>query len=216
MRVRHSIIKTAGFVALANLFLFAAAVQADQAVYLENEASYCEIFYAINPDVPEECAIELGLVQDNGLKALGLTTRSIRLHQPDQASPAESLPASQADSLSDDTISIAMRVPFLFNSDQLTDDAKAILDRIAKVLNSDIMLRNSILIEGHADATGASTYNRSLSERRAKAVQAYLVEEHLIVIDRLQATGKGEAEPYDPANPNASVNRRVEFTNLGS
>ena len=216
MRVRSLTIRALGFMALANLLLCAAAAKANQAVYLENEASYCEIFHAINPDIPEECVKELGLSRDADLKTKGLLTRSIRIHETNEVNAPEIRPVEQADSTSEEDIAIALRVPFLFNSDQLTDDAKTILDKIAKVLNSELMLENSILIEGHADATGAMTYNRTLSERRAEAVLAYLVQEHLIVIDRLQATGKGEAEPYDPANPNAGINRRVEFTNLGS
>ena len=67
---------------------------------------------------------------------------------------------------------------------------------------------------GHADARGKEDYNANLSDKRAQAVMDYLVDEHDIDPDRLEWTGKGESEPYDPANPDADVNRRVEFKNI--
>jgi len=212
MWVQSSMIKALGIFALAGFCLSALAAQADQATALENDASYCEIFQAINPAVPETCFEELGLTGEGGLQTGGPKTRSIRIHEQNQTVQ----PADHSKSGSEDDLAIAMQVPFLFDSNQLTDEARTILDRVADVLNSDLMSAESILIEGHADANGAETYNLSLSTHRALAVQAYLSNEHGITMDRLLATGKGEAEPYDPANPEASVNRRVEFTNLGS
>ena len=226
-------IKTLGLIAFANPLIGAATAQADQATYLGQDASYCEIFQAINPSVPEHCFGELGLSSQD----VEPRTRSIRIHEPSKAVQSATYAAAPADASAeapaeaaapalataeatagagaDEDYSIAMRVPFHFDSDQLTGEAKAILDRVARVLNSELMRDNDILIEGHADATGAEGYNLALSTRRALAVQAYLADEHMIVMDRLPATGKGEAEPYDPANPRASINRRVEFKNLG-
>jgi outer membrane protein OmpA-like peptidoglycan-associated protein len=214
MQGQGTIIKTVGIVALANFLLCVAAAQADQATYLKQEASYCEIFQAINPNIPEECYEELGLQQDMGATR-GLKTRGIRLHTPNKAVQSASHAAAPAEDGADETYAIAMHVPFLFDSDQLTDEARSILDRVGRVLNSELMDQTAILVEGHADASGSDTYNLSLSTRRALAVQAYLVEEHSISMDRLLAEGKGEAEPYDSADPYAGINRRVEFTNLG-
>ncbi len=90
------------------------------------------------------------------------------------------------------------------------------LDRVAEVLNSDLMREKSIVVEGHTDAIGTESYNLSLSTQRALAVQFYLAEQHLIDMDRLKISGKGETELYDPAAPDAAMNRRVEFTNLNS
>jgi flagellar motor protein MotB len=47
-------------------------------------------------------------------------------------------------------------------------------------------------------------------------VQFYLVEQHLIDLDRLEISGRGERELYDPSQPDAALNRRVEFINLNS
>ena len=72
----------------------------------------------------------------------------------------------------------------------------------------------AVQIEGHADASGPDTYNLTLSQLRARAVRAYLIEQHGITPERLPFVGKGESEPYDARNPAAPVNRRVVFTNL--
>ena len=100
------------------------------------------------------------------------------------------------------------------NSFNLTGDAKAELDRLAEVLKDDLMQSKVVEIEGHADAVGSENYNVTLSQLRARSVRAYLVQRHGIAPDRLPFLGKGEAEPYDPANPAAAENRRVVFTNL--
>ena len=110
--------------------------------------------------------------------------------------------------------SLNARVQFEWDSFRLTDDAKAVLDRLAGVLTDELMADQMIQIEGHADASGGDEYNLSLSQLRARAVRAYLIEEHGINEDRLPFVGKGESEPYDAANPSAPINRRVVFTNL--
>jgi outer membrane protein OmpA-like peptidoglycan-associated protein len=49
-----------------------------------------------------------------------------------------------------------------------------------------------------------------LSERRAKAVEDYLVQKHRIEVSRIRAVGKGEGEPL-AVNPFDQTNRRVQF-----
>ena len=68
----------------------------------------------------------------------------------------------------------------------------------------------SIVVEGHTDAKGSDAYNMKLSERRAKAVEAYLVQKHQIAVSRIHAVGKGKTEPLT-ANPFDQTNRRVQF-----
>jgi OOP family OmpA-OmpF porin len=72
----------------------------------------------------------------------------------------------------------------------------------------------SVAIEGHADSTGPDAYNQKLSERRAKAVMAYLVNTVGIDPSRLTAVGYGESRPAYPNDTpeNQAKNRRVEFT----
>jgi outer membrane protein OmpA-like peptidoglycan-associated protein len=213
-----------------------APVAAQDAMYWLNEASDCEIFRAMSDIVPAECAQagDIMLEQTRGLgKTRGIAPRGIRLHDDPAASaaisaspaavamPAESTevtPANQQVAAVQQANppakkSLNARVQFEFDSFRLTDDAKAVLDRLAGVLTDELMADKTVQIEGHADASGAAEYNLSLSQLRARAVRAYLIQEHGISEERLPFVGKGESEPYDAANPDAPINRRVVFTN---
>ncbi|MGI9451379.1 MAG: OmpA family protein [Geminicoccaceae bacterium] len=199
----------------------AVTAKAGEATYLAADASHCEIFRVLSRDVPGECGQAAPLTR-------GLKTRGIKVHAAQQASAAAvAMVEPNASMLDDDEyeeevetasgseeLSLAMRIQFQLNSSILTEEAKASLDNVASVLNSELMAETVVMLEGHADATGAEDYNLSLSERRAQAVQAYLIGEHEIEDWRLPFVGKGEAELYDRTNPTSSVNRRVEFTNI--
>jgi OOP family OmpA-OmpF porin len=68
-----------------------------------------------------------------------------------------------------------------------------------------------IVIEGHTDSTGDAPYNQRLSERRAAAVKAYLVQSGIPGADRITAAGFGETKPV-ASNATANgrfLNRRV-------
>jgi outer membrane protein OmpA-like peptidoglycan-associated protein len=197
-------------------------VAAQDAMYWLNEASDCEIFRALNDIVPAECAqpgdIMVEPVKTRGLgKTRGISPRGIRMledpasavtpaDQPVVAAVQQANPPAQK--------SINARVQFEFDSFDLTDDAKAVLDRLAGVLNDDLMQEQVVQIEGHADAKGPDEYNLTLSQLRARAVRAYLIQQHGISADRLPFLGKGENDLYDASDPTAPVNRRVVFTNL--
>jgi outer membrane protein OmpA-like peptidoglycan-associated protein len=107
-----------------------------------------------------------------------------------------------------------LAVNFDFNSASLTPTARQILDNLATSMTADLG-SYKFELEGHTDATGSDSYNQALSERRADAVRAYLVEQHHVDPQRLQAVGKGEADLLDPANPAAGINRRVRVVNTG-
>jgi OOP family OmpA-OmpF porin len=68
-----------------------------------------------------------------------------------------------------------------------------------------------VTIVGHTDAKGSEQYNQVLSERRAKAVRAYLASEFGVAPDQLQVMGEGESDPVAGADPYDADNRRVEF-----
>jgi OmpA-OmpF porin, OOP family len=75
-----------------------------------------------------------------------------------------------------------------------------------------------IVITGYTDRLGSDTYNQKLSEERALAVKAYMVNRG-IDGDRLVAEGKGEADPIVVCNNKDKAalieclkpNRRVEI-----
>jgi outer membrane protein OmpA-like peptidoglycan-associated protein len=208
------------------LALLTAPVAAQDAAYWLNEASDCEIFRALNEVVPAACAQpgDAMLTRGWGGKTRGISPRGIRLlDDPATAGTSANQPAldqpvvaaaQQANPPA--TKSINARVQFEFDSFRLTGDATAVLDRLAGVLKDELMQDKTVEIEGHADALGSADYNLTLSQLRARAVRAYLIQQHGIPGERLPFVGKGESEPYDPADPSAAVNRRVVFTNLTS
>ncbi len=87
------------------------------------------------------------------------------------------------------------------------------MDRIYTFLNENGTIR--VEVAGHADSTGPEQYNLGLSERRAKAVVAYLVQKG-IAEGRFVVAFFGEGKPLAPndSNENRAKNRRVEFTIL--
>lgn len=103
---------------------------------------------------------------------------------------------------------------FATNSDRIRPESTPTLAEIGKMLKDHPDLR--IGIEGHTDSDGEEAYNQELSERRAAAVKAFLVETHGISGDRLQTAGFGESRPVaDNATPEGKQqNRRVELVRL--
>lgn len=188
--------------------------QAQNAHYLAQDAGHCEIFRGLSRDLPAECGTVAAKPQYQTLRSFG-RTRGLVIYgdnQPVRVAAATKTKAQTAKKTKD--LSIAFRAEFEFDSYKLTPAAKAIIDRVANVLKHELMDGKVIEIEGHADARGEDFYNLSLSEKRAQAVTQYLVNVHQIDHSRLKFTGKGEAEPYDPSNPTAGINRRVEFKNI--
>jgi outer membrane protein OmpA-like peptidoglycan-associated protein len=105
-------------------------------------------------------------------------------------------------------------VNFHFNSDQLTRESVEILNGVATTLLSHPDL--SLEVAGHTDAAGDDAFNLDLSQRRADAVRAFLVDSG-INPEYLQARGYGEQQPIaDNATPaGRAVNRRVELLRVG-
>ncbi len=64
---------------------------------------------------------------------------------------------------------------FEFNQATLTPQARAKLDQEVVARAKDFSSISLVHIDGHADRLGSHPYNQRLSEKRAEAVQAYLV-----------------------------------------
>lgn len=98
-------------------------------------------------------------------------------------------------------------VNFAFDSAALTDEAKNILGDVAVLLKED---GNAVVLEGWTDSVGSDAYNKTLSQRRAESVKAYLIEEGLEA-NKLEAKGMGKSFKYDNSNADGRyLNRRVE------
>ena len=100
---------------------------------------------------------------------------------------------------------------FATGSDRLRPESTPVLKEIVAMLeeHSDLTLR----IEGHTDDVGDEASNQELSERRAAAVKAWLVESGQIAEGRLVTAGLGESKPaMAGTTPEARAqNRRVEL-----
>jgi outer membrane protein OmpA-like peptidoglycan-associated protein len=100
-------------------------------------------------------------------------------------------------------------IPFDFGSDHINKASKAQLNALAGLMRANPDWQ--VAIEGHADAHGAPEYNRSLSERRAQAVKAYL-QISGISTERLSAVGFSSSRPVASNDAvGSALNRRVEI-----
>ncbi len=102
-----------------------------------------------------------------------------------------------------------------FDSDSATlkPESQATLEEVLAVLKGQPSLR--LQVGGHTDATNTDAHNLQLSQRRAEAVVAWLVE-HGVAAGRLTAKGFGKAQPVADNKTAAgrALNRRVEVTAL--
>ncbi|MBC8013736.1 MAG: OmpA family protein [Methyloceanibacter sp.] len=72
------------------------------------------------------------------------------------------------------------------------------------------------LVAGHTDAKGSDGYNLDLSDRRAKSVLRFLIEEFDIDPKQLVAVSFGEEQLKNDEDPRAAENRRVQVVNVAS
>ena len=99
-------------------------------------------------------------------------------------------------------------VNFAFNSYALDAKAQGVLDEAAAVLKEK---KVNITLEGWTDYIGSDVYNKKLSQNRANAVKAYLVEQG-VPAATINAVGMGKSFKYDNATEEGRyLNRRVEF-----
>jgi outer membrane protein OmpA-like peptidoglycan-associated protein len=108
-------------------------------------------------------------------------------------------------------IKITEEIKFKTDSAELLPESDGVLFEVRDTLNAHPEIRR-VRVEGHTDNVGDPQYNRELSQRRAEAVAAWLVE-HGVDRGRLQSAGVGEARPLDTNATEAGRhnNRRVEF-----
>ena len=82
---------------------------------------------------------------------------------------------------------------FSFNKSTVNHAGKHDLDKFAQDLKGTHF--HQISITGHTDRLGSDAYNMRLSNRRAEAVKAYLVDPAGIDASKIVTNGKGETEP---------------------
>ena len=99
---------------------------------------------------------------------------------------------------------------FDFNKATIKPAGRDVLDKAVKTLKDNPEVR--VVVEGHTDSIGSDAYNQKLSERRARAVEDYLVSQG-IAPSRLTTRGYGKSRPVASNKTEAgrAENRRAEI-----
>lgn len=97
---------------------------------------------------------------------------------------------------------------FDFDKYDLKPESLSSLKRLVKFLIENPNV--NILVTGHTDNVGSSSYNQTLSLRRAESVQQYLLENGMLP-GRVLVEGKGDTMPMLPNSTpqNQALNRRI-------
>lgn len=90
------------------------------------------------------------------------------------------------------------------NSDRLLPESTPVLEQIRQVLTAHPELR--LQVEGHTDDVGDDAFNLALSERRARAVVTWLINQQ-VAAGRLTVLGHGERHPV--GDNKTAVGRRA-------
>ncbi|QDG52585.1 OmpA family protein [Persicimonas caeni] len=148
-------------------------------------------------DADDECPNQKGVAEKNGcpLKRVVVTLKRIMINE---------------------------KVFFEYNKADIQEKSFDLLNEVAQVIKDNPRIKK-IEIQGHTDHKGSDDYNMELSDKRAKSVHDYLVEQG-VDADRLTSKGYGETDPLVPLEEGqedkdeteeaAAQNRRVEFVIL--
>jgi outer membrane protein OmpA-like peptidoglycan-associated protein len=152
-------------------------------------------------------------------------TTQAAVSAPDQAfieslrHRAHSLSTEESDRVADlakDKAKIDLEIYFGYNSSVITPKAEPQLKELGTALNSDVLKNAVVVVSGHTDAKGSDQYNQLLSQRRAEAVKAYLVQKLHVSAENLTTAGYGKRDLKNKADPYAAENRRVEIVNMSA
>lgn len=148
--------------------------------------------------------VSLGLIYRFGAKT---PTPAPRVMQPEPVAAIAPAPVMPPPPPAAPLSKVTFAADSLFGFDQssVTPSGKQELDKFAadlKTVNYDV-----ITVTGHTDRIGAPAYNQKLSERRAQAVSAYLVETSGVPASKIVARGVDGAEPV--TKPGDCVGKKV-------
>lgn len=121
------------------------------------------------------------------------------------------LPAEIAESCQEELSRLleAANIEFETGSDRIARSKAALLDLTARAAAD---CPGRLRIEGHTDDTGSAAINDALSQRRAEAVRAALIQRG-VAPSRLNAVGLGASRPIgdNATEQGRALNRRIEI-----
>lgn len=102
------------------------------------------------------------------------------------------------------------KILFAYDKSDIGTSAEDNLDKLVNVLKE--YPDTNIEVQGHTDSKGSENYNQGLSERRARAVSAYLGKRG-VSTSRITTKGYGETAPVagNDTDEGRAQNRRVTF-----
>lgn len=122
------------------------------------------------------------------------------------------IPGTEVERVDEDTLLVHFENDVLFEVDstRVDSDGRQSLEEVADVLGE--YDKTAVIVQGHTDSTGSDEYNQDLSERRAEAVERYLVSLG-VDRDRLATMGFGEDSPVasNDSESGRRQNRRVDI-----
>jgi outer membrane protein OmpA-like peptidoglycan-associated protein len=168
-------------------------------------------------DAEDACPTEFGPKETQGCPDRdGDLVPDHRDRCPDEPRPAAEDPATSDGCpkiayVGDGQVTITERVEFDTGKSTLKPESERILSAVAEVITSTPSILR-LEVQGHTDNVGSASSNQRLSDDRAAAVRAWLIE-HGVPRRKLSAKGYGEDDPID-SNRTAGgreANRRVQF-----
>jgi outer membrane protein OmpA-like peptidoglycan-associated protein len=131
---------------------------------------------------------------------------------PDVAGPWQNYgcPAYKKIVVKRDKLELTERIQFAWDEATLLEASFPLLDEVARALIENKTFR--VQVEGNTSSEGTEQHNQTLSEARAQAVLAYLVN-HGVPRERLDSKGFASTVPVASNTTEAGreANRRVEF-----
>ncbi len=167
---------------------------------------YFNIDNAINPADAGDPFTELPVMRTNYLDSLG-SASALAVQYTTNSATGSSIAIAGA-GLINASGSAFSAVYFDFDNADLNSTAKGEVQSVVAWMKANPL--EKIEITGHADEKGDAVYNQRLSEKRATAVKAELVNAG-VNPDRIITVGKGENEPVSGDNvaDSGKLNRRV-------
>ena len=111
-------------------------------------------------------------------------------------------------------LNVTDTVLFVAGGETINAEFFPLLDEVVQFMNVDPNV--TLIVEGHTDSEGDEVDNLALSQRRADAVQSYLVGQGINAF-RLEARGRGDTDPVadNSTEEGRAQNRRIEFLLVG-